>query len=103
MKYLVDTNILIFLCNSKSKKLELKFKEHNPKDFLVSSVTVGELIFGVKKSQKKQKNLEAILKILSPFEVINYDSKDAWIYGEIRAELEEKGTIIGGNDIMIAA
>ena len=103
MKYLVDTNILIFLCNSKSKKLEAKFKKHHPEEFFVSSITVGELIYGVNKSQQKRKNLEAIIKILSPFKVIDFDSRDAWEYGEIRANLESKGKSIGGNDIMIAA
>ena len=99
----MDTNILIFLCNSKSKKLENRFKKHHPDEFLISSITVGELIYGVNKSQQKRKNLEAILKILSPFSVIDFDSKDAWKYGEIRATLETKGKIIGGNDIMIGA
>lgn len=103
MKYLVDTNILIFLCNLKSRKLEDRFKKHHPEEFLVSSITVGELIYGVNKSRQKIKNLEAILKILSPFVVIDFDSKDAWKYGEIRAGLESKGKAIGGNDIMIAA
>jgi len=103
VKYLVDTNILIFLCNTKSKKLETKFKKHRPEEFFVSSITVGELIYGVNKSQQKRKNLEAIIKILSSFEVIDFDSRDAWEYGEIRADLESKGKSIGGNDIMIAA
>ena len=103
MKYLVDTNILIFLCNSKSPSLEHKFKRHRPEDFVVSSITVGELIYGVNKSLNRDRNLQAILKILSPFKIIDFDSSDGWAYGEIRAELEEKGTIIGGNDIMIAA
>lgn len=103
MKYLIDTNILIFLCNSKSKLLEQKFKTHSPEEFSVSSITVGELIYGVNKSQHRDRNLQAILKILSPFKVIDFDSSDGWMYGEIRADLEKKGTIIGGNDIMIAA
>jgi tRNA(fMet)-specific endonuclease VapC len=42
-------------------------------------------------------------KALSPFKIIVFDSSDGWEYGEIRAELEKKGAIIGGNDIMIAA
>ena len=103
MKYLIDTNILIFLCNSKSKALENKFKAHNPRDFAVSSITVGELIYGVNKSLHKDRNLQAILKILSPFTILDFDSSDGWEYGEIRASLEKKGTVIGWNDIMIAA
>jgi tRNA(fMet)-specific endonuclease VapC len=103
VKYLIDTNILIFLCNLKSKLLERRFKRHRPEEFLVSSITVGELIYGVNKSQHRDRNLQAILKILSPFKIIDFDSSDGWEYGEIRADLEERGAIIGGNDIMLAA
>ena len=55
------------------------------------------------KSEQKSRNLQAILKVLSPFEVVDFDSRDAWEYGEVRAELESKGKPIGGNDMMIAA
>jgi tRNA(fMet)-specific endonuclease VapC len=103
VKYLVDTNILIYLCNSKSKPLENKFKTHQPDEFAVSAITVGEMIYGVNKSRQRYRNLQAILKIVSPFRILDFDSSDGWQYGEIRAELEKKGTIIGGNDIMIAA
>jgi tRNA(fMet)-specific endonuclease VapC len=103
VRYLIDTNILIFLCSSKSKSLEHKFKTHNPEEFLVLSITVGELIYGVNKSLNRDRNLQAILKILSPFTIIDFDSSAGWEYGEIRAELEKKGTIVGGNDMMIAA
>jgi len=103
VKYLVDTNILIYLCNSKSKLLENKFKTHQPDEFAVSAITVGEMIYGVNKSRQRYRNLQAILKIVSPFRILDFDSSDGWQYGEIRAELEKKGMSIGGNDIMIAA
>ena len=103
MSYLVDTNILIFLCNSKSEKLEKRFTMHEPEDFYISSITVAELLYSVNKSQRKEKNLEAILKILAPFSVIDFDSGDAWEYAKIRAELESIGMVIGGNDLLIAA
>lgn len=103
MKYLIDTHILIFLCNTKSKLLEKKFKRHRPDDFSVSSITVGELICGVDKSRHRELNLQAVLKILSPFEIIDFDSSDGWAYGEIRAELDKKGTMTPENDMMIAA
>jgi tRNA(fMet)-specific endonuclease VapC len=83
--------------------LENKFKTHGPEEFSVSSITVGKLIYGVNKSQHRERNLQAILKILSPFKVLDFDSSDGWEYGEIRADLEKKGATIGGNDIMISA
>jgi len=103
MRYLVDTNILIYLCNSKSITLERRFTNKSAELFFVSSITVGELIYGVKKSQRQEDNLRAILKILSPFTILDFNSKDGWEYGTIRAELESVGRIIGGNDLLIAA
>jgi len=103
MRYLVDTNILIYLCNSKSTLLERRFTNKPAELFFVSSITVGELIYGVKKSQRQKDNLRAILKILSPFTILDFNSKDGWEYGAIRAELESVGRIIGGNDLLIAA
>jgi len=103
MKYLVDTNILIYLMNSKSLKLQNKFTRKSIEDFCVSSITVAELIYGAKKSKNIEKNLNAAIKILSPFTIIDFNSMDAFEYGDIRADLEMKGKIIGANDLLIAA
>ena len=103
MKYLVDTNILIYLMNSKSLKLQKKFTKRSTDDFCVSSITVAELIYGAKKSKNIEKNLNAAIKILSPFIIIDFTSMDAFEYGDIRADLEMKGKVIGANDLLIAA
>jgi tRNA(fMet)-specific endonuclease VapC len=101
MKYLVDTNILIYLMNSKSLKLQNKFTSKSIEIFCVSSITVAELIYGAKK--KIEKNLNAAIKILSVFKIIDFTSMDAFEYGDIRADLELQGNIIGANDLLIAA
>lgn len=103
MKYLVDTNILIYLMNSKSLKLQNKFTSKSIEIFCVSSITVAELIYGAKKSKKIEKNLNAAIKILSVFKIIDFTSMDAFEYGDIRADLELQGNIIGANDLLIAA
>jgi tRNA(fMet)-specific endonuclease VapC len=103
MKYLVDTNILIYLMNSKSIKLQNKFTSKSIEEFGVSSITVAELIYGAKKSKAIEKNLNATIKILSPFKILDFTSMDAFEYGDIRADLELKGNIIGANDLLIAA
>jgi len=103
MKYLVDTNILIYLMNSKYLKLQKKFTKRSTNDFCVSSITVAELIYGAKKSKNIEKNFNAAIKILSPFTIIDFTSMDAFEYGNIRANLEMKGKVIGANDLLIAA
>jgi len=103
MKYLVDTNILVYLMNAKSKLLELKFSLYSTKDFAVSIITVAELLYGAKKSVHVERNLNAVFKILSTFEIVDFTSKDTVEYATIRAELEASGKIIGPNDLLIAA
>jgi len=103
MKYLVDTNILIYIMNSKSIKLQNRFTKKNPEQFCISSVTVAELIYGAKKSKNIEKNIEAAIKVISPFTIIDFTGEDAFEYGDIRADLELKGKVIGGNDLLIAA
>ncbi len=103
MNYLIDTNILVYLMNSKSSQLQRKFTVIEIEQFCISSITVAELIYGAEKSQKTKINLNAVVKILSPFEILDFSSLDAFEYGNIRADLKRKGKVIGGNDMLIAA
>lgn len=103
MKYLIDTNILIYLMNTKSVKLQKKFSGRRTEEFGVSAITVAELMFGVKKSKHIEKNISAVIMILSPFKIIDFTTVDAFEYGDIRADLEAKGQMIGANDLLIAA
>ena len=103
MKYLVDTNILVYLLNSKSPQLQQKFTRRDIRQFGVSSITVAELIYGARKSRKVERNTSAVIKILSSFELLDFTSLDAFEYGDIRVYLESKGKLIGGNDLLIAA
>ena len=89
--------------NSKSKKLQQKFTSRNIEQFCISSVTVAELIYGAKKSANIDKNTSAAIKIISPFTILDFSGLDAFEYGDIRAELEKKGKVIGGNDLLISA
>lgn len=63
----------------------------------------AELYFGALKSSSKNKVLEALNKFLTPFEKIAFDPACSIIYAEIRAYLEKKGSVIGPNDLIIAA
>ena len=68
----------------------------------ISSITFAELIHGVEKSTRPEHNLRQVEDFTSRLEVLEYDSKAAAHYGDIRADLERKGTPIGVNDLHIA-
>src|SRR3990167_5634261 len=62
-----------------------------------------KLMFGVFKSQHKQKNKDALMEFAIPIDIMPFDDEVAACYGELRAHLEAKGTLIGSLDTMIAA
>ena len=102
MKYLVDTNICIYLIKKRPPSVIAKFNEHSVGDIGVSSLTVAELAYGVQKSQRRTQNREALLQFLSPLVISEFDANAAFSYGKIRAELESQGTPIGSLDTLIA-
>lgn len=103
MKYLLDTNICIYLIKGRDEKLLKKFVKHSPVDFAVSSITVSELWYGVNKSKKQKVNEVALTSFLQPFEIINFDEDSAKVYGSIRTKLESNGNPIGSMDLLIAS
>ena len=102
MKYLLDTNICIYLINERPAGVLAKFKRHRIGDVGVSSVTVSELAYGVAKSGSAR-NRAALDAFLTPLTVIEYDTEAAFVYGELRSALERKGAPIGPLDLLIAA
>lgn len=101
--YLLDTNICIYIINQNPKKAIEKISSLNPSEIKISAVTVAEMEYGASKSQNREKNRSALERFLSSFEIINFDTVDAEVYGIIRAELERAGNIIGAYDMQLAA
>jgi tRNA(fMet)-specific endonuclease VapC len=103
MKYMLDTNICIYLIKKRPTEVINRFKHFSVGDICISSVTLAELTYGVEKSQHRQKNRVALEGFLLPLEVMHFDQQAAFSYGRIRTYLEKKGTPIGPLDLMIAA
>ncbi|MEN9517965.1 MAG: hypothetical protein RLZZ381_553 [Cyanobacteriota bacterium] len=103
MKFLLDTNICIYLIKRKPLKVLQKFNAYQVGDIGVSSITVAELEFGVQKSQFPSKNQTALTQFLLPLQIADFDRAAAVIYGNIRATLAKQGTPIGSLDTLIAA
>jgi tRNA(fMet)-specific endonuclease VapC len=80
-----------------------KFKQYSLGEIGISSITLAELHFGIKKSNQPEKNLNALNQFILPLEVFEFDTNAAIEYGTIRSNLEKKGTPIGALDTLIAA
>ncbi|MBB6479871.1 putative nucleic acid-binding protein [Spirochaeta isovalerica] len=68
----------------------------------ISTITLAELMHGVEKSSKPEQNLRNVEDFVTHLDVLHYDDEAAMHYGDIRADLEKKGTVIGVNDLHIA-
>ncbi len=101
LKYMLDTNIVIYVLKRRPVELLDVFNRHTGQ-MCVSSITVAELLHGVEKSSMPDHNLLQVEDFISRLEVLPYGIKAAAHYGEIRANLERKGTSIGVNDLHIA-
>ncbi|MES2129101.1 MAG: type II toxin-antitoxin system VapC family toxin [Pseudomonadota bacterium] len=102
MKYLLDTNICIYLINQRPKTVPESFNRHALSDIVISSITVAELEFGVAKGTSI-KYRKALNNWLPTFAKSAFDAAAARHYGPLRAALEAKGTPIGPLDTLIAA
>ena len=103
MKYMLDTNICIYLIKQKPEKVLRSFMNHSIGDIGISSITLAELRFGVEKSQQIQNNRQALEEFILPLEIADFDEKAAVIYGAVRAALEKAGTPVGSMDMLIGA
>ncbi|NNK02645.1 MAG: type II toxin-antitoxin system VapC family toxin [Desulfatitalea sp.] len=103
MKYLLDTNICIYIMNRRPSEIIHKFKKFDVGDIGVSIITVSELQYGAAKSKNPKLNLQRVEEFLMPIEILLYDYVAAKSYGEVRLNLEKRGEIIGPLDMLIAA
>lgn len=102
LKYLLDTNIVIYVIKRRPPEALEIFNRHHGR-MAISSITLAELVHGAEKSNDISRNIGVIEDFTSRLAVLNYDDKAAWQYGQIRAALEKSGQTIGVNDLHIAA
>ena len=101
LKYMLDTNIAIYVIKRRPPEALATFNQHAGR-LCISSITLAELMHGVEKSAKPDHNLRQVEDFTSRLTVLEYGNKAASHYGDIRAVLERKGTPVGVNDLHIA-
>ncbi|MBF6594469.1 MAG: PIN domain-containing protein [Thermaceae bacterium] len=72
-------------------------------DLAISTITLGELYYGARKSGRVEANLARVSELVGEVSVAGVSTGVAETYGVIRADLEALGTPIGPNDLWIAA
>jgi len=81
MKYLLDTNICIYVIKKKPISVINRFENINVGEIGISSITLAELNYGIQKSSNPIKNERALSNFLLPLEVLNFDYRATISYG----------------------
>ena len=102
LKYLLDTNTVIYTIKNRPQEVRQMFTQH-ANQMAISTITLGELIYGAEKSIQPERNLADIKNMAARLEVLPFDEMAAIHFGQVRAELAKKGTLIGPYDQMIAS
>jgi len=102
MRYLLDTNIVSDLVRNPQGKVAQQIRKIGEARVCTSIIVAAELRYGAAKkaSPRLSAQMEAVLQAL---EVLPFEAPSDATYGSLRSRLEQTGTPIGGNDLLIAA
>lgn len=103
LKYILDTNICIYIAKQKPVEVLKRFDQLDVGEVGMSIITHAELLYGAKRSQQPQRSIATLEQLISLIPVQPLHDDVATHYADIRADLANKGTMIGNNDLWIAA
>jgi len=105
MQYMLDTNTLVYVLNARPRHQAVldRFNGEDPRNLIVSSITIAELTFGIEKSQRREATRQKLHRMLDAINAVSFGKQAAESYGVVRANLEAKGNPIGPLDTLIAA
>jgi tRNA(fMet)-specific endonuclease VapC len=101
--YMIDTDISAYIMKRSHDAVLRRLQKVPVGDVCISVITKSELMFGIEVSPRRQQDQAALDAYLRHVEVLDYPNEAALHYGRIRADLKQRGTMIGANDLLIAA
>lgn len=102
MRYLLDTNIVSDLVRNPQGRIAARVRTVGEENVYTSLVVSAELRY--RAAKKGSPRLSAQLEtVLGALQIVALESPVDLVYGQIRADLERAGLMIGGNDLLIAA
>jgi tRNA(fMet)-specific endonuclease VapC len=102
----LDTNIVIRIVNGRSSTLRLRLEEQlrAGTPIALPVIALFEMRYGFGKSDRRDISERLLERFLGlGVDVLPFETQDAAHAGDIRANLEVRGTPIGPYDILIAA
>lgn len=101
LRFMLDTNLCIRVLRDKPPAMRARFNDE-AESLAMSTVVLMELLHGAAKSAKPIDNRRAVEDFASRLDVLPFDDHAAAHAGDIKAELERAGEIIGSYDLLIA-
>ena len=102
-RYMLDTDTCSYIMRRSPDAVIKRLAKVPVSDVCVSVISKSELMFGVEVSPKRRQDEAALTSFLRYVEVLDFPDEAASHYAKIRAELKARGTMIGANDLFIAA
>ena len=104
-RYLLDTNICIYIRQKRPQAVLKRFEKLSVGDAAISVVTYGELAYGAERSPDahRKANRQLLAELLELLPVLPMPKTVGDAYGALREALERGGQMIGNNDLWIAA
>ena len=98
---MLDTSTVSFLLREHPAVIK-RVTEVPMAELCISSVTEGEMLFGLARRPEAKRLHRAVVEFLLRVEVLPWDSAAAATYGATRADLERRSKVIAPLDLMIA-
>src|SRR5208283_307357 len=101
--YMLDTDIASYIMKRSDDAVLKRLQTVRVSDVCLSAIAKAELMYGVEVSPRRQKDQAALDLFLPHVEVLDFPGEAALDYAQIRADLQQRGSMIGANDLLIAA
>lgn len=102
-RYMLDTDTCAFILRRTSASLLERMRAVSLQQQVMSVVTYAELLYGVRISARRRTNQAAVAALAAHLRILDWSREAAGHYADIRAALHRAGTMIGANDLLIAA
>lgn len=102
-RYMLDTDTCSYIMKRSHDAVLRRLQKVPVSDVCVSVITKSELQFGVEVSPRREQDEMALGTFLRYIEVLDFPDHACLYYARIRADLKKAGTMIGANDLFIAA
>lgn len=101
--YMLDTDIVSYITKRSNPKVLDRLRAASTSATCISVITESELRFGVEVSPRRSRDETGLSDFLQYMQVLDFPAAAARDYGEIRGYLHRNGSMIGANELLIAA